>query len=197
MNTPNAILQQLKTQSLLCTLLGSCGICVLLVLCWFGFANPILRDQREAADQQLDIALLQSQESQIEAKLVQTSVEAKYWQKLDEKRCQRSSPQQDDSCFLRWLNQQAAVSGLQVKDFRPLAQQKDGDYTSQGFAIVAQGNYKSVCQFLDAMRNCPKMNRITNLDLTPKDAGGESFTMTIQGLLFTDQTTKQPQTQEG
>jgi len=178
-------------------LLGSCGIGVLLVLCWLGFANPILRDQRDAADQQLVIAQLRNQERQIEAKLVQASAEAKYWQELDEKRCQRSSPQQDDSCFLRWLNQQAAASGLQVKDFRPLAQQKEGDYTSQGFAIVAQGTYQSVCQFLDAMRNCPKMNRITNLDMTPKDAGGESFTLTIQGLLFTDQTTKQFQAQEG
>ncbi|MBX3422467.1 MAG: type 4a pilus biogenesis protein PilO [Pirellulaceae bacterium] len=168
------------------SVLGGSITCALMAAgWWYGLILPIQATIHQSQIDQQAARQLQSERPAIVQRLAEVRSEASYWQAANNARLERVSPTLDDASFLGWLHQQADNCGLTVHDFRPQSKIMDSGYVSCGIAISAHGSYTAVCQFLDCLRSCPRMNRLTTIDLVPRNPEGTHFNLNLHGLLFT------------
>lgn len=165
--------------------LGLGGIVVLVGLWWCFLVAP-LNESHQALDQErVYVESLQLQQPVLLAALETTRTRSESWKQQESELQERSLPAQDDIDFLDWINEQAKTTGLNIKDFRPSGRELAGEYEGRGLMLSTSGSFESICQFLEAMRHCPRMNRITSIDINPEDNQRASFLMNLRVVLFT------------
>ena len=166
--------------------IGGLGIVLIMTILWLALvASPMLNDHREQLAQFTAIESFGNTTELLNANFEQLSAEAHNWQVSENRRLDRTSPLNDEAMFLQWANQQALDCGLEVRDFRPASRELLADYESRGVTLATQGSYEAVGRFLDRLRDCPCMNRVTSMEIVPRDARSESFGLTLQIVLFT------------
>lgn len=166
----------------------ACGVLVVIVmiLFWWGVLGQSVLKERKEIDHQMGQMLdLQEHEQAIKNRLTEVTNELEQRQREDARRRERTSPPHDEAGFLEWVNELAHTSGLKIHDFRPSGQDSQGIYEQHGVSLSSQGSYSGICQFLDRMRDCPRMNRITSMEITPSDGQRKEFSVSLQILLFT------------
>lgn len=164
---------------------GSAAILLTFAL-WVGlFFRPFLAGRRQFHREILRVVELSDQKSQIMEQLELLQVENRHWEFLEELRQRRSSNLSNDADFLEWLNRQADLSGVVIRDFRPNSRQLREGYQARGVSLNAHGSFEAICKLLDQIRDCPQMFRITSLDLTARDSEGANMSLSLQGQLLT------------
>lgn len=96
----------------------------------------------------------------------------------------RTSPKNDETAFLQWANQQTNSCGFLIRDFRPSIRGTQGNYVTRTVILSTEGSYDSVCRFLDKLRECPQMIRVTTFEIVPQDQSRTTFGATLNILLF-------------
>lgn len=175
----------LLIQRLVARALGAAAIVALLV-CWWQFLVAPLNEARQALEQdRIEVESLHLQQPVLAAALQASQASTETWQQISAQLQQRAMPAQDDIDFLDWINEQAQATGLSIKDFRPSGRDSVGDYEGRGLLLSTSGSFDSICKFLEAMRHCPRMNRITSVEIVPEGNQRESFAMSLRVVLFT------------
>lgn len=179
-------MQQKKTLAntrLIWRMLGGC-VTAALILAGFYLSNPLIIAQEELKVRLTSIESLKTTDEIVLTNLTKAESEVRQLREKEVQRCARSSPKNDETAFLEWANSQSKVCGLEVRDFRPSNRELHGDYVSRTVVLSTQGSYESICHFLDRLRECPYMLRITNLEILPQDQGRATFGATFNILLF-------------
>lgn len=175
----------LLIQRLVARALGAAAIVALLV-CWWQFLVAPLNEAWQALEQdRIEVESLHLQQPVLAAALQASQASTETWQQISAQLQQRAMPAQDDIDFLDWINEQAQATGLSIKDFRPSGRDSVGDYEGRGLLLSTSGSFDSICKFLEAMRHCPRMNRITSVEIVPEGNQRESFAMSLRVVLFT------------
>jgi len=175
----------LLIQRLVARALGAAAILALLV-CWWQFLVAPLNEARQSLEQdRIEVESLHLQQPVLAAALQASQASTETWQQISAQLQQRAMPAQDDIDFLDWINEQAQATGLSIKDFRPSGRDSVGDYEGRGLMLSTSGSFDSICKFLEAMRHCPRMNRITSVEIVPEGNQRESFAMSLRVVLFT------------
>ncbi len=175
----------LLIQRLVARALGAAAILALLV-CWWQFLVAPLNEARQSLEQdRIEVESLHLQQPVLAAALKASQASTETWQQISAQLQQRAMPAQDDIDFLDWINEQAQATGLSIKDFRPSGRDSVGDYEGRGLMLSTSGSFDSICKFLEAMRHCPRMNRITSVEIVPEGNQRESFAMSLRVVLFT------------
>ena len=180
-------MQQKKTLAntrLIWRMLGGC-VTAALILAGFYLSNPLIISQEELKVRLTSIESLKATDEIVLTNLTKAEAEVRQLREKEVQRCARSLPKNDETAFLEWANSQSRACGLEVRDFRPSNRELHGDYVSRTVVLSTQGSYESICHFLDRLRECPYMLRITNLEILPQDQGRATFGATFNILLFT------------
>lgn len=172
-------------QRILMRVLGVLGVGSLLGLWWFLLIAPLNEAQQLVDQEKIEVEGLQMQQPVLLAALKSSQERADSWKQQVASLQERSKPAQDDIDFLDWINEQATATGLNIKDFRPSGREVVGEYEGRGLMFSTTGSFESIGRFLEAMRKCPRMNRITSIDINPEGGQRESFIMILRVVLFT------------
>lgn len=181
----NATAEPFFWQRLLAHGLGLLGIGVLTGLWWYFLVAPLNEAQQSLEQEKMEVEGLQVQQPVLLAALKASQERTESWKLQAAKLEERSLPAQDDIDFLDWVNEKAVTTGLSIKDFRPSGRETVGEYEGRGLMLSTSGSFESVCRFLEAMRDCPRMNRVTSIEITPEGQKREGFMMSIRVVLFT------------
>ncbi|MBL8888347.1 MAG: type 4a pilus biogenesis protein PilO [Planctomycetaceae bacterium] len=172
-------------QRMLTRVLGLLGVGALLGLWWFFLVRPLNEAQQLVDQERIEVEGLHMQQPVLLAALKSSQERAESWKQQAARLQERSKPAQDDIDFLDWINEQATTTGLVIKDFRPSGRELVGEYEGRGLMLSTSGSFESIGRFLEAMRQCPRMNRITSIDINPEGGQRESFLMSLRVVLFT------------
>ena len=167
-------------------LLGT-SVTVALLVAGGVLTKPLISAQAALKRQLTEVVSLKATEKVALDNLATASEEIQQLRNQDTQRRARSSPQNDESVFLEWVNNRSKESKLEVRDFRPSNRETHGEYVSRTVILSAQGSYESICLFLDSLRQCPYMLRVTGLEIQPQDQDRTKFGATFNILLFTAQ----------
>ncbi len=167
-------------------LFGS-SVTVALIVAGVLVTKTRITTQWELKQQLTSFESLKATENVALANFAKASDEIQQLRQQDVQRRERSSPQHDETAFLEWVNNRSKESKLDVRDFRPSNRETQGDYNSRTVVLSAQGSYESICLFLDSLRQCPYMLRVTSLEILPQDQNRATFGATFNILLFTAQ----------
>lgn len=147
--------------------------------------RPVLSAREELREQLALVESIHAEKGAVQTRLAAAAAEAHRWRTENELRSRRASVKHDEAGFLDWIHRQAQACRITVRDFRPTNRDTDGEYDSRGIMLSAQGNYRGIVEFLDRFRECPRMNRIVSLEISPRDAEQGLYAVTLQALLFT------------
>lgn len=172
-------------QKILTRVLGVLGVGSLLGLWWFFLLAPLNEAQEIVDQERIEVEGLQTQQPVLLAALKASQERAESWKQKVARLQERSKPAQDDIDFLDWINEQATATGLTIQDFRPSGREVVGEYEGRGLMLSTTGSFESIGRFLETMRQCPRMNRITSIDINPEGGQRESFSMNLRVVLFT------------
>ncbi len=165
-------------------LLGTSATAAMIVA-GFAIINPLITTRGGLKQRLATVQALKTTDEAVQAKLTRAEEEVRQLRDKEVQRCARTSPKNDETAFLEWVNSQSKACALEVRDFRPSNRETHGDYVSRAVVLSTQGSYKSICHFLDRLRECPYMLRVTNLEILPQDQSRSTFGATFNILLFT------------
>lgn len=176
--------KSLSQTRLIWRLVGSLLSAVIIVV-GFALTNPLITAQEELKQRLASVAALKATDEAVLANVAKVEDETRLLRDKEIERCARSSPRNDETAFLAWANVQSKECSLEVRDFRPSNREAHGDYSSRTVVLSAQGSYESICRFLDRLRECPYMLRLTSLEILPQDQTRSTFGATFNVILFT------------
>jgi Tfp pilus assembly protein PilO len=161
-----------------------------IVLClvggwWYGLLSPLNRAADALEQRRLEVESLHSQHKVLLATLETARATAAQWQERKNQLQQRTRPTHDDIDFLEWAHEQAAQVDLDLIDFRPSGKESLEIFEGRGLMLSANGSFDSICRFLNQLRHCPRMNRITSLEITPAGSDRQQYSLVLRIVLFT------------
>lgn len=159
---------------------GLCASTTMVVLWWTLIAVPMREHFNTLRAEMSEAYELVKNQATIELNLLACREQASRWRAEEAEGLLRSSAEQDLADFLQWTDRQARECGLAVRDFRPGNRESISLYTVQSITLSTQGDYSAVCGFLDRLRNCPRMNRLTNVEIAPRDPARATYELTLQ-----------------
>ena len=154
-------------------------------LWWSLLGQPSLTASRNLRLDLADLDVLRQTEQQTRAQSAQAVAAADRWQQAEKEFRARVPESPDEASFLQWVSHQAQECGLSVRDFRPAGRDVLKEFESRSMMLSSQGSYASIGKFLDSLRTCPRMNRISSLEISPRDAERTSYAFSLQVILFT------------
>lgn len=153
-------------------------------LWWSLYAQPSLGAEREELRELATLAELRQNERQTRLRAAEVSAEAERWLRAERAFRARVPVSADESGFLQWVSLRAQECGLSVRDFRPAGREPPGEFEGRSIMLAAQGSYAAIGRFLDRLRDCPRMNRVSSLEISPRDAERTTYNFTLQVVLF-------------
>ena len=193
---PSSLHPALQTWRYYCFLAGA-GLLMLLsfVVYWFVLAplkSKILAKER-SIEQLKQFALcgpaIQTRHESVEQShsAIQTAHAAQL---------KRLPPAAHEAEFLAWTSQHARELGLELRDFRPAGSIKYGEYDGMTIRVNGVGSYATLCRYLHALSNGPRVTRVVSIEILPLNAERDEFQITLQFIVFS-QVPKSPATNPG
>jgi Tfp pilus assembly protein PilO len=152
---------------------------------WYGLMRPLHEADDALEQRRLEVESLHSQHKVLLATLATARANANQWQQHKADLQQRTRPTHDDIDFLEWAHDQAAQVDLNLIDFRPSGKENLEIFEGRGLMLSANGSFDSICRFLNALRHCPRMNRVTSLEITPAGSERQQYNLVLRIVLFT------------
>lgn len=167
---------------------GTCGVVALVASWWLLLAQPSVAARQAILQQLADLDAQSADEHSAWDRWSEVAAEMTRLQQIEEEQRSRVPQQSDEAAFLQWASMTADTCGLALTDFRPAGRTQQGsdEYEGRELTLTAAGGYESVCQFLDHLRTCPRMNRVTSFEISPKDPARANYTLTIRIMLFSE-----------
>ncbi len=174
-------LRRLRLAWLSAGVLGCSGIvCIWMVL----IATPMRSQCRQLEQQFAEARQLLDSRTGIEEELVAARQDADRWQDQYVLARAQSADHYDLAEFLQWTHQQAQASELVIRDFRPAGRDALPGYEAQRVSFSGHGSYSAVCMFLERLRHIPRMHRVTNVEISPRNEEGTICGLTVQVLML-------------
>ncbi|MCA9039802.1 MAG: type 4a pilus biogenesis protein PilO [Planctomycetaceae bacterium] len=76
--------------------------------------------------------------------------------------------------FLTQITGLARDASVRIQDYQPQQLSSGGEYRELQIKLNAQGSYVGICQFLNDMHELQRLNRVSQLTITPKSATRQS-----------------------
>ena len=86
--------------------------------------------------------------------------------------------------FLSWTSKQAHELGLELRDFRPAGGATYGTFEGLKIRLNGVGSYATICKYLQALSEGPRMTRVVSIELLPDNAERGQFQLTLQIVVF-------------
>jgi len=98
--------------------------------------------------------------------------------------------------FLAQVSQLAAKAGLRIQDYRPGKVTAESTYSAMQVDLICQGEYASICNFLDGLSDLPRHSTTTRLEIESEENRQEysakmslKLYFAVHGQLPSDKTT--------
>lgn len=152
---------------------------------WYGLQQPLHQAADSLEQRRMEVESLHSQHKVLLASLETARANANLWQQRKADLQQRTRPTHDDIDFLEWAHDQAAQVNLDLLDFRPSGKESLEIFEGRGLMLSANGSFDSICRFLNALRSCPRMNRVASLEITPAGSERQQYNLVLRIVLYT------------
>lgn len=163
---------------------GSAALCVAGAAWWLLLGQATVAARTSLTNQLKELDELCASETEIRARCHAMNAEFKQWDAQAQLLAARISEVHDESAFLDWVTKRSGSTGLELRDFRPMGYEAQGEFDGRSVALLMQGSYENLCRFLDQLRDYPRLNRLVRLEVVPRDTSGESFNCTLQITLY-------------
>lgn len=185
MSYTNAIPKAVRQKKQLCQIAGA-SLAIAIVAGWvFLFIQPLRATCSSLLTEENSYNQLQAHFEQIFNRSRQALAQLEFWKQKNHLRLERSASKLDTAEFLSWVNEQSESVGLMVRDFRPSGRDSQPDYDGQCITLSGHGGFESICLFLDQLRQCPRMNRITTIEIVPRDSERTTYQLTLGVVVYT------------
>lgn len=160
--------------------LAGIGVFILLVLGWRSLVHPIENQQYVVLQrmEQLETTLaaadsiLDEHASLSERLAAARQLEASLKARIPD------DPSEEE--FLALVSQVAVETGLTIKDYRPGKTRNMPSCSAVEVQVIGQGDYESICRFLDGIAKLPRLSSIASLHVdASKDDKDYSVEITV------------------
>jgi Tfp pilus assembly protein PilO len=169
----------------LCQIAGA-SLAIAIVAAWVFLSIQPLRSVCTGLQyEEQSFKQLQQHVEQILTQSSKALAQLEHWKQQNQTRLDRSASKLDTAEFLSWVNEQSEAAGLMVRDFRPSGRESQPDYDGQCITLSGHGSFESISLFLDQFRQCPRMNRITTIEIVPRDSERTTYQLTLGVVVYT------------
>lgn len=165
--------------------LAATGLATLFLVVWWSLIRPLDSDQYLASQRmlQLEETLSAADEIQAEHALLREHLLAAREQEASLQARIPDDPSEEE--FLALASGLATDTGLRIKDYRPGKSRREASCSSLEVQLIGEGNYESICRFVDGLTKLPRLSTIASLhiDATKNHA---DYLIEISVLLFFD-----------
>ncbi len=175
--------RQLVALRVMLHLTGTLGFAALLIAAWSFLIRPIEAQRRVTSQRmaELDTTLVAAEEIREENALLSQRLSADREQEAALKARIPDDPAEAE--FLALASELAAETGLEIQDYRPNSAIEDPSCSSLEVELICEGDYASVCGFLDGMSRLPRLSRVKRLHID-STKGKEDYSIEISVLLY-------------
>ena len=173
----------LRTLRVMLHVSGASGLVALLVFAWWFLIWPIDAQRRVSAQRMSRL------ETTLDAADEIRDEHASLSQRLSADQDQEAALQAripDDPAeteFLALAAELAAETGLKIQDYRPGKPVEEPSCSSLEVELICEGDYASVCGFLDGISKLPRLSRIESLHIDATK-GKPEYLIKISVLLY-------------
>jgi len=161
--------------------LGLAGSIVVFASAWFVVFWPIetKMDAQHASAEHWQSALVDA--TKLREEHAQMAVELAASKKRSADLATRIPDEPKEADFLAQVSDLAEKAGLQIQDYRPANVARRDTYSVMEVDILCEGDYSSVCAFIEGMSRLPRHSRLSQLELTASDnASRQKLKMTVE-----------------
>ena len=156
---------RLRTLRVMLHVSGAAGLVTLLVVAWSFLIRPIDAQRRVTSQRMARLETTLDAADEIRGEHASLS------ERLSTDRDQEAALQAripDDPAeaeFLALASELAAETGLKIQDYRPGKPVEEPSCSSLEVQLICEGDYASVCGFLDGISKLPRLSRIERLHI--------------------------------
>ena len=161
----SSIKNQLRALTVMLHLTGALGFLTLLIVAWWFLIRPIETQRRIASQRmaEMDTTLVAADEIRTEHSLLSRRLSADRDQVAALKARIPDDPSETE--FLALASELAEETGLQIQDYRPDKTIEAPSFSSLEVELICEGDYASICRFLDGISKLPRLSRIKRLHI--------------------------------
>ena len=174
---------RLRALSVLLHVSGASGLAAILVVAWWFLIRPADTQRRVSAHRmtRLETTLAAADEILGEHALLSERLSA---DRNREAALQARIPDDPSEAeFLALASELAAETGLKIQDYRPGKPVEEPSCSSLDVELSCEGDYSSICGFLDGMSKLPRLSKIERLHIDATQ-GKPHYLIKISVLLY-------------
>lgn len=154
------------------------GIALLILgLFLFGLARPLLSNTMTSKTESRQLKKFLEKRSQIQARNEKLIAQFIEFDQRRENIMARIPDRPNESIFLSQITQAAENCGLIVQEFRPSISTKNERFSEMEIEVSSQGNYVSLCRFLEMIEELPRYTLVSELNV---DTAGSQESLPVQ-----------------
>ena len=144
---------------------------VTLFLGWYLLIRPVETQQQLASQrlEQLETTLAASESIHAEHASLRGRLAAARQQESSLQSRIPDDPSEED--FLALASALATETGLTIKDYKPGASIQTASCSAMEIKLIGEGDYPSICRFLDGISKLPRLSSITGLHIDATKPG--------------------------
>lgn len=145
---------------------GGLAIAILLACAGYWFAcRPVRDDRDEALARSVKIAELLGEADHLRAQHAEVTKSLAEAHRREEELLARVPDEAGEAEFLGQVSRLAKDVGMGLSDYHPGPVQPRGDCSTMEVALTCQGNYDSLCRFLDGLGRLPRLVHLGRLEI--------------------------------
>ena len=182
MNSSN-MERRLRTLRILLHVSGASGLAAMLVVAWWFLIRPVDAQRRDSSQRMARLETTLAAADEIRGENASLS------ERLSADRDQEAALQAripdlpSEAEFLALASELAAETGLKIQDYRPGKPAERPSCSSLDVELICEGDYASVCGFLDGLSKLPRLSRIERLHIDATN-GKPPYLIEISVLLY-------------
>jgi Tfp pilus assembly protein PilO len=149
--------------------LGTLVVLAIVLFTAFVVYSPIDHRVAEYAGRTKELKRLLGGEAQVHAKHTRLSKELAAARKQAIELNSRIPDEPREADFLAQVSQLADQVGLQIQDYRPGTVTSEQNYSTMQVELICQGDYASICSFVDRLAELPRFSTVVQLQIEGKD----------------------------
>lgn len=156
---------QLRTLRIMLHLAGTSGLAAMLILAWWFLIRPVDAQRRASSHRMARLEGTLAAAGKIRGEYASLSERLAADRDREAALQARIPDDPSEAEFLALASELAAGTGLKIQDYRPGKPVEEPSCSSLDVKLICEGDYVSVCGFLDGMSKLPRLSKIENLHI--------------------------------
>ncbi|MHB8900779.1 MAG: type 4a pilus biogenesis protein PilO [Thermoguttaceae bacterium] len=168
---PSGIENRLRRLRIAVHTLAAAGLALLLLMAWWSPIRPLKAEQCLLAQRASRLEATRASGNEIRARHSELQQQLAAAQQREALLLARIPNDASEEEFLANASRLAGQHGLKIHNYRPAAPAAGPSCSSLEIELVGEGDFESVCRFLDGLAKSPRQLTVSSLHLNARDDG--------------------------